>query len=130
MPNATGPFEVKLTPQTQAEGLGHGRMLLDKQFHGELEAVSKGEMLAVRNMELGSGVYVAIERVVGTLAGRQGAFVLAHTGVMDRGTQDLRLFVAPDSGEGALAGLTGAMAIDIVDGAHSYRFDYQLPAAG
>jgi hypothetical protein len=26
-------------------------------------------------------------------------------------------------------GLAGTMAIDIVDGKHSYRFDYTLPAA-
>ena len=129
MPHAKGPFDVKLTPQQQAEGLGHGRMMLDKQFHGDLEAVSKGEMLAVRNMEHGSGVYVAIERVAGTLAGRTGAFVLAHTGVMDRGAQDLRLFVSPDSGEGELVGLRGEMKIIIADGSHSYEFDYELPAS-
>jgi hypothetical protein len=86
-------------------------------------------MLAVRNMELGSGTYVALERVEGALGGRKGAFVLAHTGVMNRGAQSLRLFVSPDSGEGELAGLTGTMAIDIADGAHSYRFDYELPDA-
>lgn len=129
MPHAKGPFDVKLTPQQAGEGVAHARMRLDKQFHGELEAVSVGEMLAVRNMELGSGVYVAMERVEGTLAGRKGAFVLAHTGVMDRGAQSLRLFVSPDSGEGELAGLTGEMKIIIADGAHGYEFDYQLPAA-
>ena len=128
MPHAKGPFDVKLTPQDQAEGVAHGRMRLDKQFHGDLEATSVGEMLAVRNMELGSGAYVALERVEGTLAGRNGAFGLAHTGVMDRGIQSLRLFVVPDSGEGELAGLTGEMKIIIADGAHSYAFDYELPA--
>lgn len=126
MTKATGPFDVKLTPQDQGEGIAHGRMRLDKRFHGELEAVSVGEMLALRNMELGSGAYVALERVDGTLGGRKGAFALAHTGVMDRGIQSLRLFVVPDSGEGDLAGLTGEMKIIIADGVHSYEFDYRL----
>jgi hypothetical protein len=129
VPHANGSFDVKLTPQEQAADLGHGRMRLDKQFHGDLDGVSKGEMLAVRSMELGSGVYVAIERVEGTLAGRKGAFVLAHTGVMDRGAQSLRLFVAPDSGEGGLVGLTGEMKIIIEAGKHAYEFEYDLPDA-
>jgi len=127
MPLANGPFEVKLTPQDQAADLAHGRMRLDKQFHGELEAVSRGEMLAMMNRERGSGVYVALERVEGALAGRRGAFALAHTGVMDRGAQSLRLFVVPDSGEEELAGLTGDMKIIITNGEHAYEFDYALP---
>lgn len=127
MPNVKGPFEVKLTPQEQAADLAHGRMRLDKQFHGGLEAVSRGEMLAVMNRELGSGVYVALERVEAVLDGRQGAFALAHTGVMDRGAQSLRLFVVPDSGEGDLTGLTGDMKIIITNGDHNYEFDYALP---
>jgi len=127
MPHAKGPFEVTLTPQDQAADLAHGRMRLDKQFHGDLEAMSRGEMLAVMNRELGSGAYVALERVEGALAGRQGAFALAHTGVMDRGGQALRLFVVPDSGEGGLAGLTGEMKIIITNGDHAYEFDYVLP---
>jgi hypothetical protein len=126
MPHAKGPFDVKLTPQPQAEGLHHGRMLLDKQFHGDLEAASKGEMLAIRSGTEGSGVYVALERVVGSLGGKEGAFSLAHTGVMDRGAQHLRLFVAPDSGEGELTGLTGEMKIIIEAGKHAYEFDYEL----
>ena len=49
---ANGPFEVKLNPESLssvAENTGLGRMSLDKQFHGDLEAVSHGEMLAFRS---------------------------------------------------------------------------------
>jgi hypothetical protein len=52
--------------------------------------------------------------------------VLAHYGVMNRGTPSLRLEVVPDSGTGELAGLTGSMRIDIKDGQHFYRFEYRL----
>lgn len=131
---ATGPFDVKLTPQSSdpmPEGVTLGRMSIDKQFHGDLEAASKGEMLSAMTSVKGSAGYVAIERVSGTLAGRKGTFTLQHSGTMARGAQQLTITVVPDSGTGDLAGLTGRMAIRIeTGGKHFYDFDYELPAAG
>jgi len=128
---ATGPFDVKLAPQALspvAEQSGLGRMSLDKQFHGALEATSAGEMLAFRDAAIGSGGYVAMERVRGTLDGRAGSFVLQHSSTMTRGEPQQSIAVVPDSGTDALAGLTGRMVVDIAPGgAHSYRFDYALP---
>jgi hypothetical protein len=87
-------------------------------------------MLAVGTEVPGSAAYVAIERIAGTLDGRRGSFLAQHSGTMDRGTPTLALNVVPDSGTGELAGLRGRMAIDIVDGAHFYTFDYTLADAG
>jgi hypothetical protein len=129
---ASGPFDVKLTPQAPVEGVGDptvGRMALDKRFHGELEATSKGEMLATRTEVEGSAGYVAMERVTGTLHGRSGTFALQHCGTMDRGVPQLSVTVVPDSGTGALAGLAGRMAINIEGGKHSYDFEYTLAEA-
>lgn len=67
-----------------AGGVSLGRMSLDKKFAGDLQAVGKGEMLSARSAVEGSAGYVAIERVTGTLQGRQGSFVFQHTGVMNR----------------------------------------------
>src|SRR5215216_7138250 len=101
---ASGTFEVKLTPQaTDAPALG--RMSIDKQFHGDLEGTSKGEMLAMGTAVEGSAGYVAIERVTGTLHGRSGTFALQHSGTMTRGEPHLTITVVPDSGTGQLAGL-------------------------
>lgn len=122
---ATGTFEVQLAPQETAAPLG--RMSIDKQFHGDLQGTSKGEMLAAMTAVEGSAAYVALEQVTGTLAGRTGTFVLQHTGVMDRGTPSLTVTVVPDSGTGELAGITGTMRIIIEGGRHSYEFDYALP---
>ena len=126
---ATGKFDVKVAPLTSynADDASMGRMSIDKQFHGDLEATSKGEMLSSMDRVVGSGAYVAIERVTGTLAGRQGAFALYHIGTMDRGKPQLSIRVVPDSGAGQLTGLTGTMTIDIDAGNHSYGFDYSLP---
>jgi hypothetical protein len=47
---------------------------------------------------------------------------------MTRGTPALSITVVPDSGTGALTGLTGTMAIVMTGGTHAYEFDYALPA--
>ena len=128
---ATGEFDVQMVPQATgygAEGSTLGRMTIDKQFHGDLEATSKGEMLSAVTKFKDSAGYVAIEQVTGTLHGRRGSFVLQHTGTMTRGTPSLKISVVPDSGTGDLDGLSGTVMINIVDGKHSYTFDYTLAA--
>lgn len=132
MPNATGPFNVTLTPtwtEDHLDGTKLARLTIDKQFHGDLEATSKGEMLSAVTSTKGSAGYVAIERVTGALRGRTGSFVLQHSGTMNRGAAHLTLTVVPDSGSGELTGLAGAMTIEIVEGKHSYGFTYTLPDA-
>ena len=123
---AAGSFEVKLTPQPPGEDLVLGRLALNKEFHGDLEATSKGQMLAFSSSVKGSAGYVAIEQVTGRLLGKQGSFVLQHNGIMTRGDGQLSVTVVPDSGTDNLVGLSGSMRIDIADGKHSYVFDYTL----
>ena len=132
--HASGAFDVKMAPQKAdnavAEAANLSRMSLDKQYHGDLEATAKGEMLATSPDAKGSGVYVALERVTGTLKGRSGSFLLHHTGIMRRGVPQLIIEVVPDSGTGQLAGLSGKMNINIAAGGkHSYDFEYALPEA-
>jgi hypothetical protein len=129
--HATGTFVVNIDPQPvdeKAGGTAIGRLLLYKQFHGDLEATSRGTMLAAGTGSKGSsGGYVALEIVTASLKGRTGTFVLQHTGIMDRGTPSLSVTVVPDSGTGQLVGLVGKMTINIVDGKHSYDLEYSLP---
>ena len=130
MSQAKGTFDVKVVPQgaaDTAEGISLGRMSLDKQFHGDLEAASKGEMLTSGLESNGSAAYVAIERVIGTLNGRRGSFALMHQGTMNKEGQKLTVVVVPDSGTGQLAGITGTMTITIIDKKHLYEFAYSLP---
>ena len=127
---ASGTFEVKLTPQApdddKPESAAVGRLVIDKQFHGDLEGTSKGQMLAVRTAVDGSAGYVAMEQVSGTLHGRTGSFALQHFGTMTRGTPGLKVSVVPDSGTGELVGLTGEMEILVGGGKHSYELRYEL----
>jgi hypothetical protein len=127
--HASGTFEVKLNPQAADEQFGDptvGRLSIEKQFQGDLEANSKGQMLTAATDVEGSAGYVAIERVNGTLHGQSGSFALQHSGTMMRGVPQLTITVVPDSGTGQLVGLAGTMTINIVDGKHSYDFEYTL----
>lgn len=125
---ANGPFSVKMSPQPPTGDSPIGSLLLDKTFTGDLEATSKGHMLAFNTTVKGSAGYVAMEQVTGTLGGRAGSFVLQHSGTMNRGTPTLTLTVVPDSGTDDLTGLAGSMQIIVDAGKHSYRFDYTIEA--
>ena len=123
---ARGTFEVTVTPQPQDDGAGpFGRLLIDKQFHGDLEAVSVGQMLAALTAVEGSGGYVALELVTGTLNGKRGSFILQHNGTMRDKAYSMQVTVVPDSGTDELTGIAGTMAIIIEGGKHSYAFEFE-----
>jgi hypothetical protein len=128
---AAGTFEVRGAPlpaYNSAQGTTAGRTSLDKQFHGDLEAVSVGEMLTGGDYTKGSAGYVAIETVTGALNGKKGSFMLQHSGTMNNGQQSLSINVIPGTGTGELTGISGSMRIIIDKGKHSYELDYSLPA--
>ncbi len=125
--HAAGTFNVKLDSQTDPQADPQlARLTIDKQFEGDLQATSKGQMLSGSTDVKGSAGYVAIEKVTGKLGGRSGSFILQHSGTMTRGVPQLSVTVVPDSGTEELTGLTGSMQINIADGKHSYQFDYTL----
>jgi Protein of unknown function (DUF3224) len=127
MHHAKGQFEVKLEIVSAKEDI-ISRMTLDKKFSGDLAGNSTGQMLSHSSEDMGTHVYVAIEKVTGTLGGKTGSFTLAHRGTMQRDGQQLSIIVVPDSGTGGLSGLTGTMTIDVDDTKkHFYTFDYTLP---
>jgi hypothetical protein len=127
--HAEGTFEVRNSPLAADEALNGtaiGRFGLDKQFHGDLEGASKGEMLGAGNPATGTAGYVAIEQVTGTLNGRSGSFALQHFGTMEDNKFNLIVKVVPGSGTGELTGISGTMTIAIANGKHSWKFDYAL----
>ncbi len=129
--NVQGTFEVTVKtepPYEIVDGVALSRATVDKRFSGPLDATSRVDMLAARGAVEGSAGYVAIERVRGTLEGREGTFVLQHDGRMKGGATTLTITIVPDSGTGALRGLSGRMEIRIVDGQHHYELAYELPA--
>ena len=127
---AHGRFDVETTPQPAdaPEAAGpFGRLFLDKQFHGDLEATSKGQMLGAYTTVQGSGAYVALEQVTGSLHGRLGSFMLQHRGTMQGTDFRMDVTVVPDSGTESLTGITGTMKIILEGKGHHYEFAYTLP---
>lgn len=130
---ARGTFVPRRTSQAepdQRDGVSLERQLLEKRYTGDFVGEGRGEMLTATTLVEGSAGYVAIERVIGELAGRSGSFVLQHSASMDGGAVGwLTMTVVPDSGTGGLVGLEGEMQIEISDGGHRYDFEYTLPEA-
>lgn len=128
---ATGTFTVQMTPQgapDTADDVALGRMALQKEFAGDLAGSGQGMMLTAMTAEDGSAGYVAMERVSGTLHGLSGSFILQHSGHMDRSAQQLTITVVAGSGTGALTGIRGSFALEVVGDEHRYSLTYSLPA--
>ena len=124
--HAKGSFDVTITPQESSPDAPVARMLLYKEFHGDLEAVAHGEMMAAHEPLTGAGVYVAIDRVSGTLHGRSGGFLIAHRGIRNADGQELSIVIIPGSGTGQLTGIRGSVGIEIVGKEHYYTVEYEV----
>jgi hypothetical protein len=125
--HATGTFEVKLTPQDdKSEDKMLGRMSINKQWRGEIDGSSTGQMLTGGDVNTGSAGYVAMEKFTGTVKGRKGTFILQHSATMTKGKGDLTITVVPDSGTDDLKGIRGKLTIRIENGKHFYDLEYSL----
>lgn len=124
--HAKGSFNVTITPQESAADAPVARMLLYKEFHGDLEAIAHGEMMAAHEPLTGAGVYVAIDRVTGTLNDKSGSFLIAHRGIRNADGQELSIVIVAGSGTGQLTGISGTVGIEIVEKKHYYSVEYEL----
>jgi hypothetical protein len=127
----SGSFDVKTTPQPAAPGEDRsGRMVLEKTYHGALNAHAVGLMLTGGDLKTATAGYVAIETVNGQLDGKTGSFQLMHWATMRGKDMQMRIEVVPGSGSGELKGIEGTLKIAVAaDGKHNYEFQYSLPAA-
>ena len=134
MQHATGTFEVKMTPEAQGDaptgGLATSRMGIAKTFTGGMIGSATGTMLAAGTPQPGQPAgYVAIDQFHGSVDGKEGGFLLLHRGTITKdGAADLSVIVAPDSGTGALEGISGSFTIKVAGGKHEYDLAYTLPA--
>jgi len=126
---ATGSFAVESwegSPYDDKDGTVLSRASLNKRFSGDLEGTGTVEMLSA---EVGGepAVYVALERIAGRLAGREGTVVLNHIATSDASGQRQSVSVVPGSGSGGFAGLRGTWENSHgPDGGSTYVFDYEL----
>ena len=107
---ATGRIDVKTYEPQPYEEVADGPNLVEihvtETFSGDIEGEGVVRFLqAVRDD--GSASFVGIERVTGSIAGRQGSFLLQDAGTLEGSTVKGDWFVVPGSGTGELAGLRG-----------------------
>ncbi|MBN8737341.1 MAG: DUF3224 domain-containing protein [Xanthomonadales bacterium] len=89
-----------------AEGPALSRIHLGELFSGDIEACGITEFLQATHAD-GSASFVGIERVVGTLGGRRGTFLIESTGSLSGNEVSAEWRVIPGSGTDELAGLRG-----------------------
>ncbi|GAA4526375.1 DUF3224 domain-containing protein [Brachybacterium paraconglomeratum] len=125
MTTFSATFTVDLTPAAILPGAAD-RFDLAKTWTGDLEGASRGVMLTAGNPASGSASYIATELFEGTLDGRRGTLTFQQLGTMSDGAPDLRYLIAPGSGTGDLAGLTGALTIGAIDDEGVHQVSIEL----
>lgn len=115
-PYAEGPDLPKLT-----------RASVTKSFTGDLEGEGHVEYLMMYRSD-GTATVLGLERVVGSIAGKSGTFVLQRIGVFEGGLAKETYTVVPGSATGELAGLRGEGKSAVGHGMeHPFTFEYELP---
>jgi hypothetical protein len=115
------------TPLEEQEGSTLTRTRVTKTFEGEIKATSTAELLMAQAQE-GSAAYVGFERIVGSVNGKAGTFLLHHSATMTKSSQWATWTVVPDSGTGELTGLSGEGHItQEPGGGHTFTLEYDLP---
>ncbi len=106
------------------------RAEVTKSFTGDLEGTSTLQYL-MAHRDGGLADFVGIERIVGTLGGRRGSFILRHVGVFDGGAASGTWTILEGSGTDALEGIRGESAFSLPKGGDAFPFvlDYELRQA-
>jgi hypothetical protein len=130
MPRAAAIF-VNDTYDESADGEFEGsalaRIHITRTFSGEIDGYSTAALMTVRSAD-GSAAYVAFDRVVATIDGKSGAFVLQHWGTITAEGGRIAGAIVPGSGTGELSGIEGEGTIRVDDeGTHTLELDYRHP---
>ncbi|HKG24300.1 MAG TPA: DUF3224 domain-containing protein [Thermomicrobiales bacterium] len=125
----TGTFEGKSwdeRPISEVEDAPKlSSALVTNAYQGAIEGEGTLEYLLMYRHD-GSCVYAGAERIIGSVGGRSGSFVLQHSGIFEAETATTTLTVVPGCGTGDLAGLRGEGAFAAGHGVNPYTFDYQF----
>ena len=107
---AAGTIAVKTYEPTTYDQPPHAPALVEihvtEEFSGDITAAGTVRFLQSLRAD-GSASFCGIERVVGTLAGRNGSFLLQDAGTVAGNLVTGDWFVVPDSASGELSGLRG-----------------------
>lgn len=108
--HASGQIEVKTYVPTSLDEIPEGPTLVEIQvtetFTGDIQGDGTVRFIQAVRQD-GSASFVGIERVLGSVAGRRGSFLLQDSGTLVGKEVNGTWFVVPGSGTGDLTGLRG-----------------------
>jgi hypothetical protein len=107
--HANAIFELKSwdeKPYQEYDGAKLTRASVTKAYRGDISGEATAESLMFYQAD-GSATFTGLERVVATIGGRGGSFVLEARGTYRDGTARCECSVVPGSGTGDLRGLEG-----------------------
>lgn len=111
--------------KTENPGTNLFRTEMIHHYEGVIEGEGSIQYLIAENKNL-TGCMVALEKVIGSVDGREGSFVFQQTGAFDHGKIKMTLTVLPGSGTDQLSGLSGQATIEseLHQEVYSLQFDY------
>lgn len=127
---ATGTFEIKNwdeKPYGEVVGSSKAtRASVTKAYKGDIEGEGALEYLMAYSAD-GSAAFVGMERVVGRVGDKRGAFVFQHVGAFKDGVATSLWSVVPGSATGDLQGLRGEVNSALGHGtSYPVEFSYEL----
>jgi hypothetical protein len=127
--HATTEFEVKNWDEKPFNEIEGGpkltRATVLKSFQGDIEGEGTVEYLMMHRTD-GTASFSGLERIVGSLAGRTGSFVLEHHGTFEGGIAKAKCRVLPGSGTGELADLQGEGTFSAEGRQAPFELDYDF----
>lgn len=101
------------------------RASVTNRYSGVIEGEGTLEYLLMYRAD-GTCHFVGAERIVGSMDGRRGSFVVKHEGEFATDTATTTLTVVEGTGTGDLVGLRGTGHFAAMDKEVSYTFDYSF----
>jgi hypothetical protein len=135
---ATGTFKPLKWDEKTYDQIAADKKLtkatVELAFTGEIEGAATVVWLMfykhsdVKDQHLSSATFVGMMRFDGTLNGKSGSFVMDDQGAFDKGMLKGHLTILPDSGTGALVGITGNAKYHSNASEVAFEIEYELSA--
>jgi hypothetical protein len=130
MTTAAGSFEILSGEETTYEERDHGAKLTHawgaQRFSGDITGDGAVHWLMSYGGDK-TAHYVGLQRITGSLAGREGSFIIAASGAFNGTSSHGTWSVVEGTGTGGLAGITGTGSFDAPGGPRAtYRLAYEL----
>jgi uncharacterized protein DUF3224 len=103
------------------------RVEMIHSYAGAIEGEGSIQYIIGENKNL-TGSVIALEKVIGSVEGKRGSFVLQQIGSFDHGKLKLMVTVVPGSGTEQLSGLRGQASLesDLHQEIYSIPFEYSF----